>query len=61
MITEFRYGRAIGDPEKTVLPTIIFMNTNHHSFGDVKRSGWVLIAGWWDFWCGFTFISNRKP
>ena len=36
------------DPEKCVLPTIIFVNFNHSSYGDLRRKGFAICIGWWD-------------
>jgi len=45
----FKVGRDKADPEKTVLPTILFINTNHEAFTDVRHRGFMLCFGWWDF------------
>lgn len=45
----FKISREKSDPEKAVLPTIIFVNTNHETFGDIGNRGFVLCFGWWDF------------
>ena len=45
----FKVGRNKADPEKTVLPTILFINTNHEAFTDVRHRGFMLCFGWWDF------------
>lgn len=43
-------GRDKSDPEKAVLPTVIFINTNHEDFEpDIRKNGFVLALGWWDF------------
>lgn len=42
-------GRSKQDAEKTVLPTVIFINTNHQSFEDLRHRGFVIAIGWWDF------------
>lgn len=45
----FKVGRDKAYPEKRVLPTILFINTNHEAFTDVRRRGFMLCFGWWDF------------
>jgi len=40
-------GRASHDPEKSILPTIIFVNTNHPEYNDRHR-GFIVAFGWWD-------------
>lgn len=42
-------GRSIDDPEKAVLPTIVVINTNHNSFGDIGRPGFSIMLAWWDW------------
>ena len=37
------------DPEKYVLPTILFINTNHQAFEDVRQRGFLICAGQCDF------------
>ena len=44
-----KVGRNKADPEKTVLPTILFINTNNEAFTDVRHRGFMLCFGWWDF------------
>lgn len=45
----FDIGRAKSDVEKCVLPTILFINTNHNAFTNLRRKGFLLCFGWWDF------------
>lgn len=51
--TKYRYGRDKEQAEKAVLPTIVFINTNHPSFNeennDLRRKGFTLSFGWWDW------------
>ena len=44
-----KVGRDKAEPEKTVLPTILFINTNHESFTDARHRGFMLCVGWWDY------------
>jgi len=44
-----KIGRDKAEPEKSVLPTILFINTNHQSFTDLRHRGFMLCVGWWDF------------
>ncbi len=48
---KFRFiaGRNKQDPEKCLLPTIIFINTMHPAFYDVQHRGFVIAIGWWDY------------
>ena len=45
----FKAGKNKADPEKAILPTIMFINSNHLSFEDVRRPGFMLCIGWWDY------------
>lgn len=45
----FKVGRDKAYPAKKVLPTILFVNTNHEAFADVRHRGFILCFGWWDF------------
>jgi hypothetical protein len=45
----FSIGRSKGDPEKLVLPSIVFVNANHKAFEEVRHRGFMLCLGWWDF------------
>jgi hypothetical protein len=42
-------GRTPQDAEKAVTPTIIWINTNHPSFEEVRHRGFMIIIGWWDW------------
>lgn len=44
-----KVGRDKADPEKSVLPAILFINTNHEAFTDVRHRGFMICVGWWDF------------
>jgi hypothetical protein len=52
----FSIGRYKADSEKAVLPTIIFISTNHEEFADLRRRGFGLCFGWWDFAVKFWVI-----
>lgn len=41
---KIRFGRARSDPEKAVLPAIIWTHV-----GDDQRAAYALSIGWWDF------------
>jgi len=45
----FIIGRTPEDPEKCILPTIMFINTNHSAFKEVKTQGFMVVFGWWDY------------
>jgi hypothetical protein len=45
----FKIGRDKADPEKCVLPTILFINTNHKAFEQDRLPGFMIIFGWWDY------------
>ena len=51
MKNRFRFiaSRTPQDSEKCVLPTILFINTNHPSFEELRHNGFMLIFGWWDW------------
>lgn len=51
-------GQNDDDPEKAIIPTVIFINSNHHSFGDNRTSGFMLCLGWWDFSIKLTIFFN---
>lgn len=42
-------SRTPEDPEKCVLPTIVFVNTNHPAFEQDRHRGFVIFVGWWDW------------
>jgi hypothetical protein len=42
-------GRNTEDPEKAILPTASFVNTNHPVFEEYKHRGFLIAVGWWDF------------
>lgn len=55
---DYKFGRSISDPEKTILPTILFIDTNHPSFGCLRLGGFALVFGWWDFY--FRVMITKK-
>ena len=52
----FNIDRSKTSPSKAVLPTVVFISTNHSSFGELRRNGFMLIVGWWDFAAKITII-----
>ena len=38
------------DCEKLVTPSIVYINTNHESFKEDRRNGFMIFIGWWH-WC----------
>ena len=52
----FKIGKAKADCEKMVLPGIIFINTNHESFEDDRREGFMIFLGWWHWSISFGLI-----
>jgi len=57
MKTRFSIGRNKEDVEKAVLPTIIYINTNHPKFTDLSRKGFIIAIGWWDWSIKFGVIK----
>ena len=53
----FKAGRDIKSVEKAVLPAIIYINTNHSEFTDVRRKGFMIVVGWWDWSIKFGIIK----
>jgi len=53
---KFIARRAKEDPEKCVLPTIVFINTNHPAFEKGRKKGFMLVFGWWDFSVKFGMV-----
>lgn len=45
----WKFGRSKMDSEKAVLPAILFINTNHPSFKDLRKKGFMIALGWWDW------------
>ena len=45
----FTADRTPEDPEKTILPALLFVNSNHPAFEDIRRPGFMLCLGWWDY------------
>ena len=48
---KFRFiaNRSKKDPEKCILPTILYINTNHSSFNELRHRGFMIVVGWWDY------------
>ena len=42
-------SRDADDPEKLVLPGIVFISTNHPYFETDRTPGFMICLGWWDF------------
>lgn len=51
----FKIGREKDDPEKLLLPGIVFINTNHYSFED-KSKGFMIFIRWWNYSISFGLI-----
>lgn len=63
-----RIGRTKEDPEKAVLPCIIFISVNHPEYkeeinlSDFDVSGFGLSFGWWDWsiYIAFMWIKIKQ-
>lgn len=56
------FGRLLNDksdPEKAVLPTIIFINLSHPFFTS-KVKGFAVGVGWWHYAIMFGILTNVK-
>ncbi|QQO97175.1 hypothetical protein Nekkels2_77 [Cellulophaga phage Nekkels_2] len=60
MIYRFSIGRNKEDVEKLVLPSIVYINTNHLEFKETRRIGFMLIFGWWDWSIKIGIIKKIK-
>lgn len=45
----FLAGRDPQEPEKSILPAILWINTNHPTFEEFRHRGFMIIFGWWDW------------
>lgn len=47
----WKASKESDDPEKSVLPTIIFISNNHPNLKNYNKSigGFMLCFGWWDW------------
>lgn len=59
-VIRLMFSRDKDEPEKAVLPAIIFISSNHHSFGDLRMPGFCLCAGWWDYSVTLHVIFKTK-
>jgi hypothetical protein len=48
-------SRAKDDPEKVLLPTIVYVNSS-----DNLTTAHLLLLGWWDFSIGIALVINPK-
>lgn len=55
---QFRIGSYGGDSEKTILPTIVFINLMHPFFSPYRKKGFSLNFGWWHYCIAFTFLKK---
>ena len=55
----FKIGRDKEDVEKLVIPSIIFINTNHESFKETRLKGFMVCFGWWDYSIKFGIIKTK--
>lgn len=44
---KFRFDKNEGDPEKAVLPALIFISAQHPKYRKYNRTGFALALGWW--------------
>lgn len=51
--TRFDIGRAKDDPEKSIFPTLIYINLNDNFFEKDRAKGFLFILGWWDYYIKF--------
>lgn len=55
-----KYGRDKSDPEKSVLPCLIFIDSNHSQFDDLRTPGFMLCIGWWDYSLKIGLIFKKQ-
>jgi hypothetical protein len=48
-------GRAKADPEKAVLPAIVWCKSQVEHV-----TGYAICLGWWDWYIAFTWASNKR-
>lgn len=56
--TAFKIGRAADDPEKAILPAILYCNADHAFFSEHRQRGFAIAIGWWDFYLFAAFIAT---
>ena len=49
-------SRDADDPEKLVLPSIVFISLNHPFFAEDRTKGFMICIGWWDISVKFGII-----
>ena len=58
--TQITFRRDKDCVEKAVLPTVIFVNSNHPTFGELRTPGFCIGLGWWDWSVKFFVILKNK-
>ena len=53
-------GRYTEDPEKALLPTIMYIDGSSDHYAMYGRSGFALAFGWWDWSISFCLHWERK-
>lgn len=48
------------DPEKAILPTVIYLNIKHPFFKEDELSGFCFFVGWWHWGYRIGFYWRRK-
>lgn len=56
---QFKAGRHNSDPERRILPTIVYVNTNHKAFDDLRTPGFVIAFYWWNFYVKFYLLLTK--
>lgn len=58
--TKLRFYRDKDDPEKAVLPAILYVSTSHPEFNNPYCRGFCLVFWWWDFGVSIFFLYVKK-
>jgi len=53
---KWKAGSAPDDPERAVLPCIVFISADHPKFADYGVAGFGLRAGWWRWYIGLNVL-----
>ena len=59
MKIRFRCARDTDDPEKAVIPAVIFISCRHSHFKEYERGGFALALGWWDWSIRIAIFKER--
>lgn len=59
-LIQLRFVSAPDDPEKLVLPGLVYCSPSHPKFNEPRAGGFTLSLGWWHWCLRFKWLTYQR-